>query len=351
MRTSIRKIISISCAALIGIFSLSGCGEFDRTAPSPSAENADLSNTYAFVGKDIQNPYMQRMYEGFETACREIGAQALYKSPEVTTPEKQIEVIESLIAQKVSGIAVAANDPDALSEVLQKAMNEGIKIISLDSAVNKDARQTHIQQADPETVGRELIRAAYDIIGGNGGIAILTSTSQATNQNLWIEYMNREISENPEKYANTPIVATAYGDDDVTKSMTETKALLTNGDVRVIISPTSVGMLAAAQVLEEENSDVKLTGLGMPSQMAPYIENGTSPMVFLWNPVNIGYLAGYTMDALAQDTITGTVGDSFSAGTLGDKTITEDNEGGSEVILGNLLKFDSSNIEQWKNVY
>ena len=350
MRTSIRKLISISCAAIMGIAVLSGCGS-DNARPTPSPERADLSNTYAFVGKDIQNPYMQLVYEGFETACREIGVQALYKAPDVTTSEKQIEIIESLIEQKVSGIAVAANDADALLPVLQEAMNDGIKIISLDSAVNKDARQTHIQQADPEKVGRELIRAAYDIVGGNGSIAILSSTSQATNQNLWIEYMNKEISENPEKYANTPIVAIAYGDDDFTKSTTETKGLLANDDVKVIISPTSVGMLAAAQVLEEEESDVKLTGLGMPSQMAPYIENEISPMVFLWNPVDIGYLAGYTMDALAQGTVTGTVGESFAAGTLGNKTVTVDSDGGSEVILGDLLKFDSTNIAQWKDVY
>ncbi|MGN0107769.1 MAG: substrate-binding domain-containing protein [Hominilimicola sp.] len=351
MRTSIRKLICVLCAALMGILSLSGCGAADRAKPSPSAESTALSNTYAFVGKDIQNPYMQAVYEGFETACREIGVQALYKSPEVTTPEKQIEIIESLIERKVAGIAVAANDADALSSVLEEAMSEGIKIISLDSAVNKASRQTHIQQADPETVGRELIRAAYDIVGGNGGMAILSATSQATNQNLWIEYMNKEIAENPEKYANTPIVATVYGDDDLTKSMTETEALLLNDDVKVIISPTSVGMLAAAQVLEEEKSDVKLTGLGMPSQMSSYIENGISPMVFLWNPVDIGYLAGYTMDALAQGTITGAVGDSFAAGNLGDRTVTEDNDGGSEVILGELLKFDCTNIARWKNVY
>lgn len=351
MRTSIRKIISISCAAMMCIAALSGCVGNNSTEPSPEVENTNITNTYAFVGKDIQNPYMQTVYEGFETACRETGAQALYKSPEVTTPEKQIEIIESLIEQKVSGIAIAANDADALSPVLQKAMNDGIKIISFDSAVNKDARQTHIQQADPEKIGRELIRAAYEIVGGNGGIAILTSTDQATNQNLWLDYMNKEISENPEKYANTPVVSVAYGDDDFTKSTTETKGLLANDDVKVIIAPTSVGMLAAAQVLEEEESDVKLTGLGMPSQMAPYIENGISPMVFLWNIVDIGYLAGYTMDALADGTITGAVGDSFNAGTLGGRTISVDSDGGSEVMLGDLLKFDSTNIAQWKDVY
>lgn len=351
MRTSIRKLISISCAAMMCIAALSGCGGNSGTEPSPEVENAPLSNTYAFVGKDIQNPYMQTVYEGFETACRETGAQALYKSPEVTTPEKQIEIIESLIEQKVSGIAVAANDADALLPVLQKAMDDGIKIISFDSAVNKEARQTHIQQADPEKIGRELIRAAYEIVGGNGGIAILSSTDQATNQNLWLDYMNKEISENPDKYANTPVVSTAYGDDDFMKSKTETEALLQNPDVKVIVSPTAVGMRAAAQVLQEKESEVRLTGLGMPSQMAPYIEDGICPMMYLWNPVDIGYLAGYTMDALADGTITGAVGDSFDAGTLGSRTISADSDGGSEVMLGDLLKFDSTNIAQWKDVY
>ena len=93
---------------------------------------------------------MQKVFEGFKEACDEIGATALYKGPEVATPEKQIEIINQLVAQKVSGIAIAANDADALQPALQEAMNAGISVISLDSAVNKDSRQTHIQQADPE---------------------------------------------------------------------------------------------------------------------------------------------------------------------------------------------------------
>lgn len=350
MRRVIRKLVSISCSAVIGISALTGCAGGNHDTP-PSEENTDLSYTYAFVGKDIHNPYMQSVYEGFETACRETGAQAVYKSPKVTTSEKQAEIIESLIEQKVSGIAVAANDEDALESVLQQAMNLGIKIISFDSAVNKDSRQTHIQQTNPEQTGRELIRTAYEIVGGNGGIAILSSTNQSTNQNLWIDYMNKEISENPEKYANTPIIEIAYGDDDLTKSISQTQALLHNPDIKIIVAPTAVGILAAAQVLQESGSEVKLTGLGMPSQMAPYIEDGTCPVMYLWNPVNIGYLAGYTLDALVSNKITGAAGETFTAGTLGEKTITSDTENGSEVVLGDLLKFDAENISEWKDVY
>ncbi len=53
--------------------------------------------------------------------------------------------------------------------------------------------------------------------------------------------------------------------------------------------------------------------------MAPFIEDGTCPWMYLWNPVDIGYLSGYTMDALVKGTITGDVGGSFNAGDLGEK--------------------------------
>ena len=294
---------------------------------------------------------MQKVYEGFEKACKEVGAEPLYKGPETATPEKQIEIINQLIAQDVAGIAISANDQDALQPALTEAMNAGIKVISLDSAVNGASRNTHIQQADPEKIGRGLIQAAYEMVNGEGGIAILSATAQATNQNLWIEWMQKELEENADKYAKTPLVKIAYGDDDPTKSTSETQALLTDDSIKVIIAPTTVGMLAAGKVLQDKKSEVKLTGLGLPSEMAPFIEDGTCPWMYLWNPVDIGYLGGYTMKALVDGTVTGKVGDTLNAGTLGEKSVTEAADGGTEVMLGDPFKFDSENIAEWKEVY
>lgn len=346
-----RKLLALGLTAIIGATMMAGCGGGGGSTTSQSSDGSSASGTYAFVAKDVQNPYMQKVYDGFEKACKEIGAEPLYKGPEAATPEKQIEIINQLVAQNVAGIAIAANDPDALQPALTEAMDAGIKVISLDSAVNKDSRQTHIQQADPEKIGRGLIQAAYEMVDGNGGIAVLSATAQATNQNLWIEWMKKELEENPEKYANTPLVKVAYGDDDPTKSTSETQALLTDSSIKVIIAPTTVGMLAAGKVLQDKQSDVKLTGLGLPSEMAPFIEDGTCPWMYLWNPVDIGYLSGYTMDALVKGTITGDVGGSFNAGDLGEKKITEAADGGTEVMLGDPFKFDTENIAEWKEVY
>lgn len=346
-----RKLLALGLTAIIGATMMAGCGGGGGSTTSQSSDGSSASGTYAFVAKDVQNPYMQKVYDGFEKACKEIGAEPLYKGPEAATPEKQIEIINQLVAQNVAGIAIAANDADALQPALTEAMDAGIKVISLDSAVNKDSRQTHIQQANPEKIGRGLIQAAYEMVDGNGGIAVLSATAQATNQNLWIEWMKKELEENPEKYANTPLVKVAYGDDDLTKSTSETQALLTDSSIKVIIAPTTVGMLAAGKVLQDKQSDVKLTGLGLPSEMAPFIEDGTCPWMYLWNPVDIGYLSGYTMDALVKGTITGDVGGSFNAGDLGEKKITEAADGGTEVMLGDPFKFDTENIAEWKEVY
>lgn len=346
-----RKLLALGLTAIIGATMMAGCGGGGGSTTSQSSDGSSASGTYAFVAKDVQNPYMQKVYDGFEKACKEIGAEPLYKGPEAATPEKQIEIINQLVAQNVAGIAIAANDADALQPALTEAMDAGIKVISLDSAVNKDSRQTHIQQADPEKIGRGLIQAAYEMVDGNGGIAVLSATAQATNQNLWIEWMKKELEENPEKYANTPLIKVAYGDDDPTKSTSGTQALLTDSSIKVIIAPTTVGMLAAGKVLQDKQSDVKLTGLGLPSEMAPFIEDGTCPWMYLWNPVDIGYLSGYTMDALVKGTITGDVGGSFNAGDLGEKKITEAADGGTEVMLGDPFKFDTENIAEWKEVY
>ena len=338
-----KKILVVTLAILLCFGMLAGCNN--------STKLQDDTPTYAFVAKDVNNPYMQKVYEGFESACKAIGVTPLYRGPEAATAEKQIEIINQLVNQNVDLIAIAANDADALQPALEVAMNKGIQVISLDSSVNKDSRMVHIQQADPEKIGRVLIQAANKMVNGEGGIAILSATAQATNQNLWIEWMKKELSENASKYEKTPLVTVVYGDDDPTKSTSETNALLQNPEIDIIIAPTTVGMLAAGKVLQDTGSEVLLTGLGLPSEMAPFIEDGTCPWMYLWNPIDIGYLAAYTGEALVKGTITGAVGETFTAGTMGAKSVTAAADGGTEVMLGDPFEFNAENIASWKSVY
>lgn len=350
-----KPLARLLCVALAisMLFTACSMGGTKTTAASGTAAPAPSgAKKYAIVVKSTGNPYNEKEIEGFKKAVTAIGAQAIIKSPEQPTAEAQIAMVEELIAQKVDGIAIAGNDVDALQPVLTKAMGKGIHVISLDSSVNKDSRETHVNQADPIAIGKTLVEAAFDMMGGSGEFAILSATSQAANQNTWIEQMKDTLKD--AKYKDMKLVKIAYGDDLRDKSTTEAEGLLKSyPNLKCIVSPTTVGIAAAAKVLVDKGltDKIKITGLGLPSEMADYIEKGVCPYMYLWNPLYVGSLGAYTLDAIVQGKIKGAVGDEFTAGDLGSKKVTKAGDGGTEVLLGEPFKFEKSNINEWKTVY
>ena len=343
-------VVLLSVATLTSL--LAGCsGKTSNTEKGASAK------TYAIVVKNAGNPYNEKESAGFKEVIEAAGATCIVKAPESATAEAQITMINELVAQKVDAIAIAGNDPDALQPALKQAMAAGIKVLSLDSAVNKDSRLVHVNQAGTVLIGTTLVDAVADIAGADGGqFAILSATSQATNQNSWIDAMKADLEKDSR---NLELVKIAYGDDEFQKSVDETEALIKNyPDLKVICAPTTVGMMAAGKVLTDKGltDKIKLTGLGLPSEMADYIgEDKACPYMFLWNPLDIGALAAHTAIALVDGKITGKAGETFTAGKLGDDngkyTIVDAADGGTEIILGSPFKFDSANINDWKTVY
>ncbi len=307
---------------------------------------------YAIIVKNTGNPYNEKEAQGFQDAVKALGSEAIVKAPDQPTAEAQIAMVEELIAQKVDGIAIAGNDVDALQPVLTKAMGKGIHVISLDSSVNKDSRETHVNQADPIAIGKTLVEAAFDMMGGSGEFAILSATSQAANQNAWIAQMQTTLKDS--KYKDMKLVKVAYGDDLRDKSTTETEGLIKSyPNLKCIVSPTTVGIAAASKVIVDKNltDKIKITGLGLPSEMADYIDKGVCPYMYLWNPIYVGSLGAYTLDSIVNGKITGKEGDTFKAGDLGEKKVTKAGDGGTEVLLGEPFKFDKANIGEWKSVY
>ncbi len=344
-------LVVLLSVAMLSTF-LVGCSS--KTAETTKA----AAKTYAIIVKNAGNPYNEKESAGFKKVIEDAGATCIIKAPSEATAEAQITMINELVAQKVDAIAIAGNDADALQPALKQAMDAGIKVLSLDSAVNKDSRLVHVNQASTELIGTTLVKAVADIAGADGGqFAILSATSQATNQNSWIEAMKADLAKDSRKLE---LVKIAYGDDEFQKSVDETEALIKNyPDLKVICAPTTVGMMAAGKVLTDKGltATIKLTGLGLPSEMADYIgADKACPYMFLWNPLEIGALAAYTAIALVDGSITGKAGENFTAGTLGDKkdgkyTIVASADGGTEIILGSPFKFEPSNIEEWKTVY
>jgi rhamnose transport system substrate-binding protein len=310
--------------------------------------------TYAIITKSAGNPYNEREASGFQEVIEAAGYEAIIKHPAEITAEAQITLINELVAQGVQGIAIAANDFDALQTVNKAAMDAGIKVISLDSSCNPESRMTHINQAGVVEVAQALVDATYDLTGGEGDWAILSATSIATNQNAWIDAMKVILED--EKYAKLNLVEISYGDDLFQMSVDKTQALLQNyPELKLINAPTTVGIAAASKVIEDEGLQGKVivTGLGLPSEMVDYMTGDTPacPYMFLWNPIDVGRVAAYTLIEMVNGELTGALGESFEAADGNTYTVTEAGDGGTEIIIGPPFRFDTENIEEWSQVY
>ena len=146
------------------------------------------------------------------------------------------------------------------------------------------------------------------------------------------------------------LVKIYYGNDNPPQSLQATESMLqAYPNLKGIESPTTVGISSAAQYLDHSKykGKVALTGLGLPSQMKKYVLDGTVTKFALWNPEDLGYLAGYAVAAIASGDITGKVGETFKAGKLGSYTIVKGPDGRPQVILGPPFTFDKTNVTKF----
>ena len=174
----------------------------------------------AMVVKNLGNSYFDACANGAKEAAAEVGGiEIIYTAPTKPTPEDQIAVIDALIAQRVDGIIVSANDANALVPVGKKAMERGIKVISFDSAIAPEGRLVHLSASSTPLIGAKQVQMIGETLNYEGEVAILSAASTMTNQNSWIEAMKEEWKD--PKYAKMPLVATVYGDDQDDKSYRE----------------------------------------------------------------------------------------------------------------------------------
>ncbi|MGW4111150.1 rhamnose ABC transporter substrate-binding protein [Actinosynnema sp. NPDC004786] len=296
----------------------------------------------AFLPKEVDNPYEIVMDRGGIEAVTEVKGEGKEVGPSDASASSQVSYINTLVQQRQDAIVIAANDPNAVAPALKDAMAKGIAVVTVDSDAAPDARQVFVNQADSEEIGRSQIRLISRQVGGRGKIAILSATPNATNQNTWIGFMEDELAQHP----GLELVKVAYGDDDDQKSFQETQALLQSiPDLKGIVSPTTVGISAAARYLSSSphKGKVALTGLGTPNQMRQFVKDGTVTEFALWDPRELGYLAGYAAAALASGQITGAEGEKLKAGRLGERTIGEN----GEIVLGPPTTFDAGNIDRY----
>jgi len=338
---SLKKIM-VAAAAAGALAVLAGCAD-------KPAEGGPEKTRIAMVVKSLGNGFFDAAHQGAKEAAGEIGdVEIIYTGPTTPSAEGQIEIINSLISQKVDAIVVSANDPNALVPIAKKAMQRGIKVISFDSAVAPGGRQMQLNPSNAALIGEKQIEMAAAEMGGKGQLAILSASAQATNQNLWIGVM-KDTLKKPE-YADLKLVATVYGDDQSDKSYREAIGLLrSHPQLKAIIAPTTVGIVAASKAVVDEGlvGKVFVTGLGLPSEMAGHVKSGAVREFAIWNPIDLGYAATYAAHQYVTGKAGTDAGASVSVGRMGAVTL----DANGETALGPPFTYNAGNVDQFAKVF
>jgi rhamnose transport system substrate-binding protein len=317
-------------------------------ATTPASSSSLKTGLKVFVvPKNLGNPYFTLADSvktgGALAALQTLGETGTETSGTSATAAAQIPAIQAAIAKGANALVLSASDPTALCPTLESAMRRGVTVVTYDSDA-PTCRDLFVNQASSQAIGDSEVDILASEIHDKGDIAIVSAEASATNQNTWIGYMKQELA----KYPNIHLVSTVYGNDDPTTATQVTQGLLEQyPNLAGIISPTTVGILAAAAVLDtaKYRGKIQLTGLGTPVAMSKYVDDGTVQSFELWNPANLGYLAAYAAVNFASKKITSAAGQSFSAGKLGTFTVGSD----STILLGSPLVFTKSNINDYSS--
>jgi rhamnose transport system permease protein len=240
----------------------------------------------------------------------------------------------------VNAITVSVENKAAISTVLRKARQNGIKVLTFDADAEPDARDYFVNQATPEGIGYTLVDEAARLLNGKGEFAIVTASLSAANQNEWMKYIRQRLAE---KYSDVKLVVVRPSDGDRDRAFTETQTMLkVYPKVKVVMGIATPAVPGAAEAVKQSGrTDVKVIGLSLPNMNKPYVKAGVVESVVLWNTIDLGYLTIYAANAALTGTLKPGV-TSLDAGRMKKIEVR-----GSEVLLGVPFIFNKSNIDRF----
>jgi rhamnose transport system substrate-binding protein len=341
MRRKRLAILSLLTLAAVAMFAL---GPSAGTGGASQAKGHKIFFLPKLIGVNV----FTENGKGAKEAAAQLGDSVTYNGPTEAVAAKQVPFIDAAVRQGYNAIVISANDPNAVAPALKRAQQRGLKVISYDGDVRKDVRTIFVSPPTASSIGAFQVEWMGAQIGYKGEIAILSATPTAANQNTWIKFMKQTLAKS--KYKGMKLVKVAYGNDNPTDSAKETQALLqAYPNLKGIISPTTVGISSAAQVLDQAGKckAVALTGLGLPDQMRKYVKKGCAKKFGLWNERDFGYLATYVASLVLDGKLSGKLGQSFTAGRLGKRTVVNSDGNSPVVVLGDPLVFTPQNIDKF----
>jgi len=313
-------------------------------ASGPSLVRADAKKPLiGMVPKYTSDPYFTAIRQGAEEACKECNYDLLFDGPANQDVTAQVNIVDRMIRQKIDALSICASDPSALAPVAKRAAARGIKVSSWDSDLDASARPVFLNMAEFSAIAQtitDLMAKATD--GGKGDFLLVTNSFTSTNMNHWRGGIKSYAANT---YPDMHIKAELSGDADLEKSKNVAlNYLRANPNTRGVIVIDGIAAVGAAEAVDQLGlaGKVPIAGIGVPSNIRPYIKSGTVYASVLWSPVDLGYGAIYVSKAQLDGKLDPKLG-SIDGGRLGKMKFISDDV----VLLGPPTVFTKENIDKF----
>lgn len=168
MRSSLRHLPSI----LLILF-LAACAP---SQPFPAAPKLRI----VVIGKSM-NPYWTSVEKGVVAAGAELSVDADLFVPPQENVAAQIQLMETNIAKRVDGIAIAPSNPEALEQVMRKAADAGILVITLDTPPVEGSVSRAYIGTDNYAAGHTAGETMVKLLPEGGKVGIVRGSDTALN--------------------------------------------------------------------------------------------------------------------------------------------------------------------------
>ena len=274
---------------LLAVALVLGCGgQSAQPAASGGGAAEGPKYTIAVIPKGTTHDFWLTVKAGAEDAARALNAEIYWKGPDKETEVvKQLNIIEDFITMEVDAMVMAACDENAMVDVVKRAKDAGIPVVTIDSGVTSDDPVSFVATdnvAGARAAGKELAR----LIGGSGEVGLIPFVKGAATSEMREQGFKEAIAE----FAGITLAATLYSDSDAAKGMNVTQDMITaNPNLAGIFAANEGGAIGAAQALRADGKagEIKLVAFDASDEEIAALKEGVIQALVVQNPYKMGY--------------------------------------------------------------
>jgi simple sugar transport system substrate-binding protein len=262
--------IGVLLLAVLAMAFATACGDDDDDGNGGS-EDVSLTQggdlRIAVITHGSGDSFWAVAKRGAEQAGKDLGVNVQY-SESANDPQKQAQLIDAAVTDKVDGIAVSAPNPDALRDPLKKAVDAGIPVITLNSGQTDSAElgaMTHVGQ--DETIAGD---AAGQRLAEGGSQKLLCVIHEQGNIGL-----NQRCDGAKQGFGGEVENLQVKGVEDISTTLTEIQSKLESDDsIDTILTLNPDIAVAARDAVAGSGSEAKLATFDLSGDVVSAIEAG-----------------------------------------------------------------------------